>query len=145
MKRATALLSVATPMEASVRSPPLSLSSAFPQRPASAVLSDLAGFAAASEANGVDDATDVYGSGAWLSAFEAEMASAMGKKAGLFFPTGVCAQLAALCIHAGGVANTATGGLPRMRPSFVVHPSSHLLLHEHDAAKELLGFTPLIM
>ena len=36
--------------------------------------------------------------------------------------------------------------MPRLsRPSFIVQATSHLLLHEEDAARQLLGFTPLVV
>ena len=73
-------------------------------------------------------------------------ASEFGKESALFFPTGVCAQLAALCVYAGGVGRGAGDLMPRLsRPSFIVQATSHLLLHEDDAARQLLGFTPLVV
>lgn len=90
---------------------------------------------------------DVYGGGApWLTEFEDEVACLLGKDAALFCPSGVMAQLIALKIHAqtaekqrssshaGSDVGTLQGG------SFLVHPSSHLLLHEKKAHKELIGF-----
>mmetsp|Transcript_50471 Transcript_50471/g.162956 ORF Transcript_50471/g.162956 Transcript_50471/m.162956 type:complete len:414 (+) Transcript_50471:144-1385(+) len=125
---------------------PLCLGTAFPRRPASEVLADAAEAAAAAEVGGEGDAIDVYGRGAWLESFESEVASEFGKESALFFPTGVCAQLAALCVYAGGVGRGAGDLMPRLsRPSFIVQATSHLLLHEEDAARQLLGFTPLVV
>jgi len=110
------------------------------------VLADAAEAAAAAEVGGEGDAIDVYGRGAWLESFESEVASEFGKESALFFPTGVCAQLAALCVYAGGVGRGAGDLMPRLsRPSFIVQATSHLLLHEEDAARQLLGFTPLVV
>eukprot|EP00965_Chrysotila_dentata_P239146 6202921-Pleurochrysis_carterae.AAC.6 len=123
---------------ASVKKPRL-LSTAFEPLSAQEALIQLAEQTAGVEAN------DVYGQGHWLQEFELQLASDFGKEAAMFFITGVCAQLSALCVHAGGVGQSAADPLPRMmRPSFLVHATSHLLLHEEDAARKLLGFTPLI-
>lgn len=105
------------------------------------------------------DKQDVYGGSApWLTEFETEVASTLGKEAALFCPSGVMAQLIALKIHAttaaktgearvpppdkGGAAGTGEGGLEGVKPrgSFLCHPSSHILLHEEGAHEELLGF-----
>lgn len=81
------------------------------------------------------------GSSAQLQAFEAEVAAALGKERGRFMPTGVCAQMAALAVYADLPAKR-SGVQPR--PSFVCHATSHLLLWEEDATRQLLGITPLV-
>lgn len=112
------------------------LSAAFAPRPANAVLSDL------SELAGQDGAAaDVYGTGKHMQAFEAEVAAALGKPEGRFMPTGVCAQMAALAVYADLPARRSA---VEPRPSVVCHQTSHLLLWESDAARELLGLVPLI-
>lgn len=76
-----------------------------------------------------------------MAEFESEVASLLGKEAALFCPSGVMAQLIALKIHARATTKPSshTGSVGhRGRGSFLVHGSSHLLLHEHDAHKELI-------
>ena len=85
-----------------------------------------------SEAAGM---SDVYGRGGMVESFQAQVASDLGKEAAVFMPTGVCAQMAALAVHAG---------LPhrsKLRPSFITHATSHLLLWEENAFSDLLGLT----
>jgi threonine aldolase len=100
------------------------------------VLSDLSQLAGKDGA-----AADVYGTGEWLQAFEAEVAAALGKPCGRFMPTGVCAQMAALAVYADLPARRSAVESQR---SFVCHETSHLLLWESDAARDLLGLVPLI-
>merc|ERR1712138_293975 len=129
-----ASLSVGAPL-----APPLELSAAFNPKPVHVQLRELAAFAESEDALLIQDA---YGQGEWLQSFEAEIAAALGKEKALFFPTGVAAQNAALCVHAGlPAARSADFTTPR--PSFMTHPTSHLLLHEEDAFRALLGMTAL--
>jgi len=81
---------------------------------------------------------DVYGTGDTLQAFEAEMAVLLGKPAGLFFVSGTSAQQAALAQHVYGEKRT-----PSISPFVLVHPTSHLLIHEDDAIQNLLCFNVL--
>lgn len=78
-----------------------------------------------------------------MTEFESDVASLLGKEAALFCPSGVMAQLIALKIHAQAARKRSShtaDGRHGGRESFLVHPSSHLLLHENDAHKELIGF-----
>ena len=119
--------------------PPLELSAAFNPVPVHVQLRELAAFAESEDALLIQDA---YGQGEWLQSFEAEIAAALGKEKALFFPTGVAAQNAALCVHADlPAARSADFTTPR--PSFMTHPTSHLLLYEEDAYRALLGMTAL--
>ena len=119
--------------------PPLELSAAFNPKPVHVQLRELAAFAESEDELLIQDA---YGQGEWLQSFEAEIAAALGKEKALFFPTGVAAQNAALCVHAGlPAARSADFTTPR--PSFMTHPTSHLLLYEEDAYRALLGMTAL--
>ena len=66
---------------------------------------------------------DVYGKGEWIDAFQEQVAADLGKEAGLFMPTGVCAQQAALSVYAG----LPLASRSQLRPSFVTHATSHLV------------------
>ncbi|WP_417666608.1 threonine aldolase family protein [Pseudidiomarina sp.] len=82
----------------------------------------------ADRAEGVDE-PDVYGNGALIEDFEAKLAALLGKPAALFLPSGTLAQPLALKIHALARQNNHVG----------LHPSSHLVLHEHDGYQQLWG------
>ena len=71
---------------------------------------------------------------------QSQVAEDLGKEAAVFMPTGVCAQMAALAVHAGLPLPSRAGLL---RPSFLTHPTSHLLLWEENAYSDLLGLTAL--
>lgn len=80
---------------------------------------------------------DVYGdfslddSKSYLRQFESEIAQEFGKEDAVFMPSGVMAQGIALMINGGS--------------KFAVHHSSHLLLHEQEAYRELIGMEPLVI
>jgi threonine aldolase len=76
-----------------------------------------------------DEQPDVYGSGALIEDFEAEVAALLGKEAGLFMPSGTMAQLIALRIWSDRSGKRVIG----------LHPSSHLVLHEQNAYQHLYG------
>jgi threonine aldolase len=64
---------------------------------------------------------DIYGEGAYLAAFEEEVAGMFGKDAAVFMPSGTMAQQIALrlwCEQTG-------------RPTVAMHPTSHLEFAEH--------------
>ncbi|WP_394692642.1 threonine aldolase family protein [Hyphobacterium sp.] len=83
-----------------------------------------------------EDATDeIYLTGKLAEKLEAYCADLLGKPAALWFPTGTMAQAAAALIHA-----EATG-----RKTIALHPTSHLVLHEDDGAKELLKLDVAIL
>lgn len=85
---------------------------------------------------------DVYGdfhldeSKSFLRRFESELAEEFGKEDAVFMPSGVMAQDIALLIH---------GGKQRKKTHFACHHSSHLLLHEEEAYRELVGLEPLVI
>jgi len=80
-----------------------------------------------------DEQPDLYGTGAYLQAFEAEVAGMFGKPAGVFMPSGTMAQQIALriwCDRAG-------------RQTVAMHPSSHLEFAEHLGYLHLHGLRRL--
>lgn len=83
-----------------------------------------------------DPATDrdVYGDGERLHAFEARIASLLGKPAAVFMPSGTMAQQIALRIVADRTGVR----------TFAAHPTNHLTLHERDGYARLhgLAFVP---
>jgi threonine aldolase len=76
-----------------------------------------------------DLAADVYGAGAVLADFEAEVAALFGKPAARYMPSGCMAQPIALRIWAEHKSNFTTA----------FHPTSHLELHEEHGYKALHG------
>lgn len=96
---------------------------AEPPRPVRAILSDLLDEA------GPDELADIYGGGELIASFEREVAALLGKPAAVFFPSGTMAQPLALRLWASR----------RGRRDVVMHPTSHLLLHEHSAYQHLHG------
>ena len=81
----------------------------------------------------------MYGLGQWIDDFQAQVAADLGKEAGLFFPTGIGAQQAALSVYAG----LPLASRPLLRPSFVTHATSHLLVAEENAYSDLLGIAAI--
>ena len=109
---------------------------------ASSILTQLAAEAAKIESDFEGEAAgvcDVYGKGQWIDDFQAQVAADLGKEASLFMPTGVCAQMAALSVYAG--LPLASRSL--LRPSFITHATSHLLVAEENAYSDLLGITAI--
>jgi threonine aldolase len=76
-----------------------------------------------------DVAPDRYGAGGVVADLEGEVASLLGKPAAAFLPSGTMAQQVALRVHADR-----TG-----RRAVLWHPTSHLELHESQAAERLHG------
>ena len=116
--------------------------SAIASSSASSILAQLSAEAAKIESDFEGEAAgvcDVYGKGQWIDDFQAQVAADLGKEAGLFVPTGVCAQQAALSVYAG--LPLASRSL--LRPSFITHATSHLLVAEEDAYSDLLGITAI--
>ncbi len=74
-------------------------------------------------------AADNYGSGKLIEEFEHKMAVLLGKPAALFLPSGTLAQGVALKIHTE----------QRKQKRIALHPTSHLMLHEHQGYQELWG------
>lgn len=111
-------------------------------RPASKVLADLAEQAALVEGDFSDEPAgifDVYGNGRWTEEFQTQVAEDLGKEAGLFMPTGVCAQATALSVYAG----LPLASRSALRQSFITHATSHLLLWEERSYSDLLGLTAI--
>jgi len=86
---------------------------------------------------------DVYGdfsetpATSYLRRFEAQVAGDLGKEDALFVPSGVMAQNIALCIN----KEESSAGSNSFACSF----SSHLLLHEQEGYKALLGQEALVV
>ena len=85
---------------------------------------------------------DVYGAGAWLSAFETRVAAELGKEAAVFMPTGTLAQQIALRIWCDRAKNR----------TIAFHPTCHLEIHEargyamlHDLHALLVGGAARLM
>nr|OQO17229.1 hypothetical protein B0A51_15417 [Rachicladosporium sp. CCFEE 5018] len=78
---------------------------------------------------------DGYGDGKHKSHFENHIAKLFGKEAGLFFITGVQAQLAALKIHCTRASN----------PRVAWHVSCHLESAEERAYEELYGLKRILL
>jgi threonine aldolase len=70
-----------------------------------------------------DETLDVYGSGAYLNDFEAQMADLFGKEAGVFMPSGIMAQQTALRVWCERSGNF----------NLAMHPTAHLEFAEHSA------------
>lgn len=66
---------------------------------------------------------DKYGAGGWLEAFEARIATELGKPAAVFMPSGTMAQAIALRIWSGRNACR----------NVAFHPTCHLEIHESSA------------
>jgi len=75
---------------------------------------------------------DWYGEGGVVAELEAEVRDLLGKPAAVFMPSGTMAQQIALRVHADR-----TG-----RGVVLWHPTSHLALHEDQAAERLHGLQP---
>lgn len=86
---------------------------------------------------------DVYGDYAlnettsYLRKFERQVAGDLGKQDAVFMPSGVMAQSIALLIHSRQNPNKSS--------RFICHASSHLLLHEAEAYRELLRMEPIVV
>ncbi|MGH8893450.1 MAG: threonine aldolase family protein [Actinomycetes bacterium] len=79
-----------------------------------------------------DVAPDRYGEGGVVAELEGEVRDLLGKPAAVFMPSGTMAQQIALRVHADR-----TG-----RRTVLWHPTSHLELHEDQAATRLHGLHP---
>ena len=78
-------------------------------------------------------ATDHYGEGAYIEAFEKEIAELLGKEKGVFLPSGTMAQQIALRIWSEKTHNNRV----------VMHPTAHLEVHEEHAYEYLQGLMHL--
>jgi threonine aldolase len=78
---------------------------------------------------------DRYGSGAWLAAFEARVASELGKDAAVFLPSGTLAQQIALRIWCDRAHV----------PTVAFHPTCHLEIHESRGYALLHGLRALLV
>ena len=76
-----------------------------------------------------DEIADMYGAGATIGAFEAELAELLGKEAAVFMPSGTVAQLIAVRVWAERAR----------RPVIAWHPTCHLEIHEQAAYSALHG------
>jgi Beta-eliminating lyase len=106
------------------------------------------------------NAFDVYGdyeatsNSSFLRQFERTVADEVGFDDAVFMPSGVVAQSIALLIHHHRSSTSQEGEDPRgvedgaphtNRGCFACHESSHLLLHEQHAYRELLGMEALVL
>jgi len=78
---------------------------------------------------------DKYGSAEWLAAFEARVASELGKPAAVFMPSGTMAQTIALRIWSQR----------RACPNVAFHPTCHLEIHESRAYAFLHGLRAMLV
>lgn len=76
---------------------------------------------------------DSYGVGGALQEFEEALCTLFEKPAGVFLPTGTLAQCAAMKVYAQQSG----------RSLVALHPTSHLLIHEHMAVEALWGLETL--
>ncbi len=76
---------------------------------------------------------DTYGQGGVVADIEQQLCELFEKPASLFLPTGTLAQCAALKCHSVQTGKT----------GIAMHPTSHLLLHEHMAIEALWGLTAI--
>jgi threonine aldolase len=74
-----------------------------------------------------DETLDSYASGAYIDAFEAEIAAMFGKEAGVFMPSGTMAQQIALRIWCDR----------RHNPTVAMHPTAHPEWAEHQGYRYL--------
>ena len=94
------------------------------------------------QADEPDDMIDAYGGRSeWLTSFEAEIAAYLGVESGLFCPTGVAAQNAAIAVYSNLPFREYRTQPP---PVFLMHETSHLYLYEERAYSELLGVNALL-
>jgi len=90
------------------------------------------------------DKFDVYGdfssscNESFLRTFEAEVALEFQQDDAVFMPSGVMAQQIALLIHASSTQQ-------EKKLLFACHHSSHLVLHEEDGYRELLGMEAVVI
>ncbi len=82
-----------------------------------------------------DLAFDTYGTGAWLAAFETRIATALGKEAAVFMPTGTLAQSIALRVWCDRAGN----------PTIAFHPTCHLEIWEARGYAMLHGLRALLV
>jgi threonine aldolase len=73
---------------------------------------------------------DIYGVGDTVNTFEASVAAMLDKESAMFCISGVMAQQIALKMHSESL-----GGCNK----FVIHPTSHLELHEQQSYKHVMG------
>lgn len=78
-----------------------------------------------------NDSRDSYGKGGTISDFEQQLRQLFSCPDCLFLPTGTLAQCVALKCHSEQTGRSKVG----------LHPTSHLLLHEHMAVEQLWGLS----
>ncbi len=82
-----------------------------------------------------DTKSDIYGTGAAINDFEEKMASFLGKKKAVFFPSGTMAQQIALRIWCD----------EKELAKVAYHPLSHLEIHEEGGLKKLHGIETVLL
>ena len=88
-----------------------------------------------SNAVNASDQRDSYGVGGTINQFEQQLCELFNKPASVFLPTGTLAQCAAMKCYCEAAGKTSIG----------LHPTSHLLLHEHMAIEELWGLNAVMI
>lgn len=96
------------------------------RHPQLSLSSELEKLAAESKAQ---DIRDIYGAGGVIAEFESQLCDLLDKPSSIFLPTGTLAQCAALKCYAESSGRNVVG----------LHPTSHILLHEHMAIEHLWG------
>lgn len=99
------------------------------------------------------DFADATGDTSWLRKFELEVARDLGKEDAISLPSGVMAQQIALLIYRESAKLHVNPSSPSEHErvaaaageSFVVHHSSHLLIHEKDSYRSLLGMRAIVV
>lgn len=86
---------------------------------------------------GLDGLTesDMYGKGEVIEAFQRKMASYLGKRHAVFFPSGTMAQQAAMRIWSDR----------RGSRQVAYHPLCHMEIHEEDGLRLLHGIEPVLL
>jgi len=82
-----------------------------------------------------ETASDMYGKGEVIEAFERKMAKLLGTESAVFFPSGTMAQQIALRIWCDEKGSK----------KVAYHPLSHLEIHEEDGLKELHGIESVLL
>jgi threonine aldolase len=104
----------------------------------------------ADDAESTGDVTaDVYGKGSALQDFEEEVAhhllSPARNRAAVFMPSGGMAQSISIMLHHEQRRFAGESPAATASRSFFCHATCHLLIHEQDAYKELLGFEAVVI
>lgn len=106
---------------------------AYPYHPSETPSERMRTVAEFMEAEGLNDDASLAGPAA--QRLEGKIAELTGMEAAAWFPTGVMAQCAAAQVHAERTGSR----------TILLHPSSHLELHEEDAHRQLHNLDPQVI